>query len=165
MVNAKSKALLPAVTPDCPAVVLARNLLFLWEADEGAQIEFSDRNDSYPGSDTSQQINDWMKALVAVISFTRAKSLDGALVQISLALETFDDIANLSEDDKGATHALSLQLNRLMHSAMRAIGDAIGSEVDPSVSELVRIYGGKHELWIQQAASLAEKGRACREEA
>jgi hypothetical protein len=51
-----------------------------------------------------------------------------------------------------------------MLSAIRAIHASIGSAIDPSVQELVRIYSGEPALWIDNANRWAARGEEARRE-
>jgi hypothetical protein len=151
----------PQITAGDPIVDLAGQLLLLWNADDGAERE----NDAleYVKRNCSNQFAEWRGSLETVASFTRAESLQGALVQMALALDAIEDVF-AGQGTQKALRANELRLQRLMLSAIRAVHASMGSAIDPSVQELVRIYSGEPGLWIDNANRWAARGEEARRE-
>src|SRR6185295_7974355 len=95
-----------------------------------------------------------------VISFSEASSLDGALVQLELALDSLDDIDSLVPDEVEGFTSKRLQVERLVRSAMRTMRKAHAT--DPTIRPLVEYYSGRGSLWIDRVEAWATEGRAQR---
>jgi len=68
-------------TNDDPVVELSRELLRIWDADDGAQREFYQRDkvSARVSEDTQREFGEWRDAVETIISFSQAASLEGAL--------------------------------------------------------------------------------------
>ncbi len=140
-----------------PVVELARELLRLWDADDSAQREFSlhDKASASVKVDTQVEFGEWRDAIETIISFSQAASLEGALIQLALALDTIRDIFRENEGE----------LDRRLRSAIRGTRQSLHTELDPTVRSLLKIYGASDEtypLWIDRVDGWAEKGRTQR---
>lgn len=140
-----------------PVVELSRELLRLWDADEAAQREFSlhRKASGHARVNTQGEFGEWRDAVETIIGFSQATSLEGALVQLALALDTIRDIFR---DNEG-------ELDRRLRSAIRGIRQSLHTELDPTVRSLLKIYGASdetHPLWIDRVDAWAEKGRTQR---
>lgn len=159
--TARSPAAAPASA--CAVVDLARQLLVLWDGDNGSQSEFSRLGDKIHESEKDQTMylfRDWRNAVEELVSFTAAKGINGALVQLALSLDTLDDLtANLTPEDQKKVELIELRINRLISSAIRAIRET--TEIDPTVASIVEIYGlDASRPWIDRVKGWAEKHRA-----
>lgn len=151
-----------------PVVDLATQLLVLWDADDASQHEYygSDTVSENIKDDTMHQFGEWRDAVETIISFTQAKNLQGALVQLALACDAAHDVEGATEaGDKKTINRLVIQLERLIHSAIQAVRTAI-PEINPDVVSVVKIYSGDYDhrspAWIDHVGDWAEKGSALR---
>jgi hypothetical protein len=163
----KYSAIAPTIDP---VVELSKKLLVLWDADDGSEREYSEANEAgHIREDTLHQFRDWRNAVETMISFTPARGIDGALVQLALALDTIDDLPSPSEDDqKKQIDTIQMLLHRLIRSAMDAMDamhSEIQTEIDPTVRSIIKIYGGNHDIfpkWIDRVNDWASKGQVIR---
>ena len=146
--------------PD-PVVELSRHLLVLVDADDGAELEYRNKSLEDPSRNAARLFGEWRTAVERMISFSEASSLDGALVQLALALDSLDDINSLVPDEVEGFVSKRLQTERLVRSAMRAVRK--GRTTKPSVQTLVEFYSGRGSLWIDRAEAWATEGRMQRE--
>src|SRR6478735_38362 len=106
-------------------VELSRHLLILWDADDGAELEYCNSDDSDltkdKAWDAKRQFSEWRDAVEDIVSFSEASSLDGALVQLALAVDSLNDINDLVVDEPKGFASKRLQIVRLVRSAMRAV--------------------------------------------
>lgn len=89
----------PAPTVD-PIVHLAKDLLVLWDADDGSEHEYFELGTvaEHVRYDTSQQLAEWRDAVEKIITYTKPKTLQSALIQLGLACDTLSD-STLQADD------------------------------------------------------------------
>ncbi|UPT92151.1 hypothetical protein HAP41_0000048690 (plasmid) [Bradyrhizobium barranii subsp. apii] len=149
-----------AVASD-PVVELSRHLLVLVDADDGAELEYRDKSMEDPSRNAARQFGEWRTAVERMISFSEASSLDGALVQLALALDMLDDIDSLVPDEVAGFISKRLEIERLVRSAMRAVRK--GRTTEPTVQSLVEYYSGSGSLWIDRVEAWATEGRMQRE--
>jgi hypothetical protein len=150
--------------PVDPVVELSRTLLTLWNALDGAEKEFQgDAVRQHVADDARTQLSEWKNAVETEISFTKARTAQGALVQLTLALDAVDDVSSAldEEEAKQAVERIEMKLHRLIRSAIDAIRGPLQNDIDPAVRSIVTLYGGGHEVfpkWIDRVPSWAEKG-------
>jgi hypothetical protein len=151
-----------------PVVELSKKLLVLWDADDGSQREYNDIETvpEHVKDDTLEQFGEWRDAIEKIISYTQPANLQGALVQMALACDTLNDLHSFIEaGDRKAIDCDTLQLDRLLRSAMRAVRAAIPTEINPAVRSIVKIYSGDYDhnpIWIDNVKGWAEKGSELR---
>jgi len=97
MTRAAKKSSTNAITTHtpCPVVELSQKLLVLWDADDSSQREYYAMGGTASQlirEETMNQFSEWRNAIEKIISYTQAKGLEGALVQMALALDTLDDL-------------------------------------------------------------------------
>jgi hypothetical protein len=73
----------------CPVVDLAQQLADLRDAHEGVENDKSHRSTR---DEIMGQMNSWRYGLAEIISFTQAKGLAGALVQMALAIDELETL-------------------------------------------------------------------------
>lgn len=163
MKRAVTNAKRPAKPQLDPVVELSKQLLRLWDADDGSQLEYSNAGETVDRSEsdsTLKQFRDWRDAVEKIVSYTQATGIEGALVQLALALDTLRDILpGIPKEHRD--EAKELQLDRLIMSAMRGVRNALSTEIDPTVGSIVEIYAG-HPIWIDYVDEWAAKGHESR---
>ena len=164
MARAAPKHITTAPTVD-PVVGLSREILRIWDAESGAEQAFrGDPSKSMDKADIAAQLGEFRDALETLISFSSASGLEGALVQLALALDTLNGIST-SRDSEDELNVIELKLNRMIRSAMDVMRSALRAEIDPTVRSIVRIYAGNPEKitkWIDRVDDWAENGRTRR---
>ena len=134
-----------------PVVELSRELLRLWDADDSAQRELDSAASASVKVDTQVEFGEWRDAVETIIGFSQAASLEGALIQLALALDTIRDIFRGNEGE----------LDRRLRSAIHGIRQSLHTELDPTVRSLLKIYGASDEtypLWIDRGRWLGREG-------
>jgi hypothetical protein len=157
--NKKSSTTTPAIDP---VVDLSKKLLALWDADDGSQREYSEADSVVEDikDETLEQFGEWRAAVEKIISYTQAQSIEGALVQLAIALDTLDDISTQGQNSE------KMQINRLILSAMRGAHTALRHGIDPDLFSILKIYGaerGNNPIWIDHVNDWAAKGRVQRQ--
>jgi hypothetical protein len=137
-------------------------LLALWDADDGSQREYSEADSVVEDikDETLEQFGEWRAAVEKIISYTQAQSIEGALVQLAIALDTLDDISTQGQNSE------KMQINRLILSAMRGARTALRHGIDPDLFSILKIYGaerGNNPIWIDHVNDWAAKGRVQRQ--
>ena len=161
--------LIATAHPVCPVVDLARQLADLWDADEGCEHAYLDKKphklSCSTGDEIMQQMNSWRSGLAKIVSFTQAKSLAGALVQMALAadeLETF--VSRVS--DGGTVPDGTRRIERLIGSAARAVRASLGAAEYQSVEPTLQTNGLRHIAggdWLDSMETWTKEGRSIRE--
>jgi hypothetical protein len=99
----------------------------------------------------------WGVAVEDIVSFSEAKSQDGALVRLALAIDSLNDIESLVPDGVKGFASKRLQIEWLVRSAMRNMRK--DHTMDPTIQSLVEIYSGDNSLWIDRVEAWATEGR------
>ena len=145
-----------SVTAPDPVVQLAGRLNDLQDAVCGRT----------PGDgDDELQLDEWLHSVETLISYTVAESLEGALVQLALALHSVHVMS--TEHGEKAFHAERLRLGRLVRSAMRVLHASVGSEMSIATRRLTSIYDVSDteadmvgpKIWAHQVNDWAQEAR------
>jgi hypothetical protein len=167
MAKAVAKHITPTPAAD-PVVELSRQLLVIWDADASSQEDL--KGNTLARDDACRQFSDWRTAVETIISFTPARGIEGALVQLTLALDAVADINSALNDNaeiEEAVGPIEMKLNRLIRSAMDVIRNGLRDSMDPAVQAVVDLYGGSHDStpkWIDRVPGWAEKGSTVRQQ-
>lgn len=116
--------------------------------------------------DGLNQFSEWREGVEAIISFTPAKGLEGALVQLALALNVLDDVLQELKQQKLKEYkAKGLQIDRLIRSALRAVRTALPTPIGRTVESIADMYTSSNEgaLLTDRVRNWSEKGRVSRE--
>jgi hypothetical protein len=92
------------------------------------------RPPSVDDADDILQLGEWTESVERLISYAVAESLEGALVQLALALESIDTIPT----DLNEIRAERLRLGRLVRSAMRVVYASVGTEMSVATRRLAQ---------------------------
>jgi hypothetical protein len=151
----------------CPVVDLAQQLADIWEADEGCEHNYimdEPKRLSYStGSEIMWQLSDWRHGIIEIISFTRAKGLAGALVQMSLAV---DELETMLAQDGEDRREYRFRIERLIGLAALVIKTSMGSAEYQSVEAMLQTNGLRHISggdWLPSVKTWEKQGRAIRE--
>jgi hypothetical protein len=137
----------------CPVLPIALRVGQLWDATTAAQESDAADNDT-----VSDQIDDLRIAVAETASFTRARSLGGALFQIALASETAERLYRQLPDEKQLFNRTYLKLNRLLNLAAATLCDELETDEYVPIRGVVEAYIGDllHVTpWIDE---IGEKG-------
>jgi len=149
-------------TTDDPVVELAVQLLRLWDANDGCDVEYSRQQPPRYAEiheSNMRRLDEWREAVATSISFSRAKSINGALAQMAVAMERIGDIGAIHKGLQcGDLGERVLQVDRLLRSAVRALRHV--NSIDPDVRAIVECYcGDGAEGWTDRCQDWAQIGR------
>jgi hypothetical protein len=132
----------------CPVIPIALRVGELWDATSAAQESDANDNDT-----VSDQIDDLRIAVAETASFTRARSLGGALFQIALASETAERLYRQLPEEKQLFNRTYLKLARLLNLAAAALCDELETEDYTPIRGVVEAYIGNlgpTMLWLDE---------------
>jgi hypothetical protein len=121
----------------CPVLPIARRVGELWDAVTAAQETDAADNDT-----VSDQIDDLRIAVAETASFTRARSLAGALFQVALASETAERLYRQLPEERQPYNRVYLKLNRLLNLAAATLRDELETEDYAPIRGVVEAYIG-----------------------
>jgi hypothetical protein len=134
----------------CPVLPIALRVGQLWDATQ--------ESDAADNDTVSDQIDDLRIAVAETASFTRARSLGGALFQIALASETAERLYRQLPEEKQPFNRTYLKLNRLLRLAAATLCDELATEDYAPIRGIVEAYIGDlgpAMPWLDEIAALA----------
>jgi hypothetical protein len=150
-------------------VELARQLTDLWDADEGCENAYLDKKPHKlthsTGEEIRNEIGSWRSGLVEILSFTQAKGLAGALVQMALAVDELETLVSRVSDG-GTVPDEACRIQRLVGSAARAVRTSLAAAEYQSVEATLETNGLRHIVggdWLDSMETWTKEGRAIRE--
>jgi hypothetical protein len=121
----------------CPVLPIALRVGHLWDAVTKAQESDAADNDT-----VSDQIDDLRIAVAETASFTRSRSLGGALFQIALASEAAERLHRQLPEERQLYNRTYLKLNRLLNLAAATLRDELETEEYAPIRGVVEAYIG-----------------------
>jgi hypothetical protein len=168
MPKATSKAITITASAGDPVVDLSHRLLELWDAADGAEISRKNMESEAEKRDTAEilsHFDDWRGAVETMVSYARATTTAGALVQLILALQEVDEVLGVVVDEGGDRQVEDLpgvdghRIERLLRSAIRALAPSADCD---SVRGLSEIYGGMRGTWLDDVPRWSREGEEAR---
>ena len=144
-----------------PVVSLSGQLLTIWDALDASEAESlklereKDINLKAKRDRTTRLLEEWRVSVETQIGFTQATSAAGALVQLArVARRAGHARRSTRSREAGRDRAIRI---RLIRSAMRAIKQAPGTDLEP-VRSILEIYPGP-DTWFEDVQRWAQQGR------